>query len=111
VSVFLKRDVVSIEGQTAKLKHIRSWERLSVLGRRLAGLVFPGIPYYFGGRVVRGVLFSFVTFFLLTGALVWVPRVLPLIEPLASPRQPQILMVVLAAFFVLRSTTMAWERR
>jgi hypothetical protein len=111
VSVFLKRDVVSIEGQTAKLKHIRAWEQLSVLGRRLAGLVFPGIPYYFGGRVVRGVVFSFVTFFLLTGALVWAPRVMPLIEPLASPRQPQILMLVLVAFFVLRSTTMSWERR
>lgn len=111
VSVFLKRDVVSIEGQTAKLKRIRTWEQLSVLGRRLAGLMFPGIPYYFGGRVVRGVLFSFVTFFLLTGALVWAPRLIPLIEPLASPRQPQILMVVLAVIFVLRSATMSWERR
>jgi hypothetical protein len=77
----------------------------------LAGLVFPGIPYYFGGRVVRGGLFSFVTFFLLTGALVWAPRVMPVIEPLASPRQPQILMVVLAVIFVLRSATMSWERR
>jgi hypothetical protein len=111
VSVFLKRDVVSIEGQTAKLKRIRTWEQLSVLGRRLAGLMFPGIPYYFGGRVVRGVLFSFATFFLLTGALVWAPRLIPLVEPLASPRQPQILMVVLALIFVLRSATMSWERR
>ncbi len=111
VSVFHKRDVVSIEQQTTKLRSIRSWERLTMLGRRLGGLLFPGSPYYLSDRLFRGVLFSFVTWFLLTGALVWIPRFLPMIEPLADFKQIQIGMTVLAGLMVLRSATMAWDGR
>jgi tetratricopeptide (TPR) repeat protein len=108
-SVFHKRDVVSIEQQTAKLRGIRNWERLTVLGRRLGGLLFPGSPYYLSDRLFRGVLFSFVTWFLLTGALVWIPDFMPMIEPLADIKQIQIGMTVLAGLMVLRSATMSWE--
>lgn len=111
VSVFLKRDVVSIEAQTAKLQRIRNWERLTALGRRAAGLLFPGIPHLFGGQVLRGALFAFVTYFLLTGALIWIPRGVPMIEPLAGYRQLQIGMLVVVALLALRSMTMSWDRR
>lgn len=111
VSVFHKRDVVSIEQQTSKMRSIRTWERLTILGRRLGGLLFPGSPYYLSDRVVRGVLFSFVTWFLLAGALVWIPGFLPMIEPIADVAQIQIGMTVLAGLMVLRSATMSWDGR
>jgi len=110
VSVFHKRDVVSIEQQTAKLRGIRNWERLTVLGRRLGGLLFPGSPYYLGDRVVRGAVFSLVTVFFVTGAMIWIPTFLPTIEPLAECKPLQIGLSVLAGLMVLRSATMAWDR-
>ncbi|MCJ7753688.1 MAG: hypothetical protein MUP13_03915 [Thermoanaerobaculales bacterium] len=109
VSVFHKRDVVSIEQQTSKLKSIRNWERLTIMGRRLGGLMFPGSPNYLSERVVRGVVFSLVTWFLITGALVWIPTFLPMIEPLADFKQLQIGLSVLAGLMVLRSATMTWD--
>jgi tetratricopeptide (TPR) repeat protein len=109
VSVFHKRDVVSIEQQTSKLRGIRNWERLTILGRRLGGLLFPGSPYYLSDRLLRGVIFSLMTWFLITGALIWIPRFLPMIEPIADFQQLQIGMAVLAGLMVLRSATMSWE--
>jgi tetratricopeptide (TPR) repeat protein len=111
VSVFHKRDVVSIEQQTSKLRGIRNWERLTVLGRRLGGLLFPGSPYYLSDRLVRGVLFSFVIWFLATGALIWIPTFLPMIEPIADFQPIRIGMVALAGLMVLRSATMNWDGR
>lgn len=110
VSVFHKRDVVSIDQQTAKLRGIRIWERLTILGRRLGGLLFPGSPDYLGERVVRGAVYSFVTWFLITGALIWIPTFLPMIEPLAEFKPLQIGLSALAVLMVLRSATMAWDR-
>jgi len=111
VSVFLKRDVVSIEQQTAKLHHIRTWERVSVAGRRLAGLLFPGSPYLFTDRVLRAVLFAFVCSALLSGGLLWLPLFAPMIEPLASITVLRVVMLALGALMVLRSATMSWDRR
>jgi len=109
VSVFHKRDVVSIEQQTAKLRSIQNWERLTILGRRLGGLLFPGSLYYLSDRLVRGVIFSFVTWFLVTGVLIWIPDFLPMIEPFADIRPIQIGMAMLAGVMVLRSATMDWD--
>jgi len=111
VSVFLKRDVVSIEQQTAKLHHIRNWERMSAAGRRLAGLLFPGSPYLFADRAFRAVLFGFVCIALLSGGLVWLPLFAPMIEPLASFTLLRVVMLALGALMVLRSATMTWDRR
>ena len=84
---------------------------MTILGRRLGGLLFPGSPDYLSDRVTRGLLFSAVTVFLLSGALIWLPQFLPLIEPLASFRKLQIAMLVLGGLMVLRSATKAWDRR
>jgi hypothetical protein len=110
VSVFHKRDVVSIDQQTAKLRRIRIWERVTLLGRRIGGLVFPGSPHYLSERVLQGVVFAFLTCFFLTGALVWIPVFLPMIEPLADFKQLQVVLAVIAGLMVLRSATMAWDR-
>ncbi len=111
VSVFLKRDVVSIEQQTSKLSHIRRWERMTAISRRLAGLLLPGSPYYLSGQVLRGVMVAFAAFFLLSGALVWVPLYVPMMQPLARVQPAQIAMLGLAGLFVLRSATVSWNRR
>lgn len=111
VSVFQKRDVVSIEQQTAKLRQIKRWERLTAFSRRMGGLLFPGSPYYLGNRVIRGILFAFLTWFFLTGALFWGPEFIPLIEPLAFVEQIRIVFLVLFGMFAIRSFLMAWDRR
>lgn len=111
VSVFLKRDVVSIEQQTAKLHHIRNWERMSAAGRRLAGLLFPGSPYLFADRAIRAVLFAFVCIALLGGGMLWLPMFAPMIEPLASFTTLRVVLLALGALMVLRSATMSWDRR
>jgi hypothetical protein len=111
VSVFLKRDVVSIEQQTSKLSHIRRWERATAIARRLGGLLFPGSPYYLSGQVVRGVAAAFAVFFLLSGALVWVPLYVPMMQPLARVQPAQIAMLAVAGLLVLRSATVSWNRR
>ncbi len=111
VSVFQKRDVVSIEQQTAKLRQIKRWERVTVLCRRLGGLLFPGSPYYLRDRVIRGVLFSFVAWFLLSGALFWGPEFVPLIEPLAFVEQIRVILLVLFGLFAVRSALMSWDWR
>jgi tetratricopeptide (TPR) repeat protein len=111
VSVFLKRDVVSIEQQTAKLHHIRNWERMSAAGRRVAGLLFPGSPYLLADRAIRAVLFAFVCIALLGGGMLWLPMFAPMIEPLASFTTLRVVMLALGALMVLRSATMSWDRR
>lgn len=110
VSVFHKRDVVSIEQQTSKLRSIRIWERLTILGRRLGGLLFPGVPHLLGDRVIRAVVFSFMTVFFLTGAVYWIPTFMPIVEPLAATRSLRIVLAALGGLLVLRSATMAWDR-
>jgi hypothetical protein len=72
--------------------------------------MFPGSANYLSERVVRGVVFSLVTWFLITGALVWIPNFLPMIEPLVDLKQLQIGLSVLAGLMVLRSATMTWDR-
>ena len=111
VSVFQKRDVVSIEQQTAKLKEIKRWERLTALGRRLGGLLFTGSPYYLGDRVVRGVLYSFLSMFCLSGALFWGPEWVPVIEPLAFVEQIQTALFVVFGVLAVRSALISWDRR
>ncbi len=111
VSVFQKRDVVSIEQQTSKLQQIRRWETLTGLARRLAGFVLPGSSSLLDGRVARGLATGFLAWFFLSGALVWVPLFLPQIEPLASHGYLQPAFFVLSGLVVLRSGVAAWNRR
>ena len=111
VSVFMKRDVVSIEQQTAKMDQIRRWEAWTSLVRRIAGFFVPGSQDLLGGRVFRGFLAGFLAWFFLTGALVWMPLFAPRIEPLVATRQIQIVFLVLVGLIALRSGISAWNRR
>jgi len=111
VSVFMKREVVSIEQQTAKMDQIRRWEAWSSLVRRLAGFLVPGSQSLLDGRVIRGFLTGFLAWFFLIGALVLVPLFVPRIEPLAEFHSIQTAFLVLFGLIVLRSGISAWGRR
>ena len=111
VSVFMKREVVSIEQQTAKMDQIRRWEAWSSFVRRIAGFLVPGSHLMLDGHVIRGCLTGFLAWFFLTGALVLVPLFVPRIEPLAEIHSVQTVFLVLFGLVVLRSGVSAWSRR
>jgi len=111
VSVFQKRDVVSIEQQTAKLGQIKIWERWTAFVRRVGGFAVPGSSDLLDGRVRRGMVVSFLAIFFLTGALIWVPMFVPRIEGLAASRNLGIGLLALYGLLVLRSGMSAWSRR
>jgi len=111
VSVFQKRDVVSIEQQTAKLAQIKTWERWTSLARRIGGFMVPGSSDLLDGKVLRGMTVGFLASFFLTGALIWVPMFLPRIEGLAASRSLEITFLALYVLLVLRSGMSAWSRR
>jgi hypothetical protein len=111
VSVFMKRDVVSIEQQTAKLNQIRRWEGWTLLLRRAAGFLVPGSADVLDGRVIRGFFIGFLAWFALAGAFVWIPLFVPRIEPLAAIPQIQIAFAIMFALLVLKSGISAWNRR
>jgi tetratricopeptide (TPR) repeat protein len=111
VSVFMKRDVVSIEQQTAKMDQIRRWEAWTSLLRRVSGFLFPGSQDVLDDRVLRGFLAAFLAWFFLTGALVWLPLFVPRIEPLAAFHHLQVTLIVLFGLIALRSGISAWSRR
>ncbi len=111
ISVFLKRDVVSIEQQSAKLEQIRRWEGLTTTLHRLVGVLVPGGGAILGGRVWVGMVTVFLAVLLLGGGLLWVPRFLPSMQPLATVLPIQAaLLVVFAALWIL-SVTRTWARR
>jgi TM2 domain-containing membrane protein YozV len=111
VSVFMKREVVSIEQQTAKMDQIRRWEGWSSLVRRIAGFLVPGSHFMLDGRVIWGFLTGFLAWFFLIGALVLVPLFVPRIEPLAEFHSVQTAFLVLFGLIILRSGVSAWSRR
>jgi tetratricopeptide (TPR) repeat protein/TM2 domain-containing membrane protein YozV len=111
VSVFMKREVVSIEQQTAKMNQIRRWEGWSSLVRRIIGFLIPGSHHVLDGNVIRGFLTGFLAWFFLVGALVLVPLFVPRIEPLAEIHSVQTTFLVFFGLIVLRSGVSAWSRR
>jgi len=111
VSVFMKRDVVSIEQQTAKMNQIRRWESMTSWLRRITGFLIPGCPGLLDGKVVRGFLTGVLAWFFLTGALVWIPLFVPRIEPLAATRPLEVVLFVLLGLTALQSGLSAWNRR
>lgn len=111
VSVFLQRDLVPIDQQTAKLAQVRRWDRWTTTIRRLVSVVAPGSYLVVGERVALGAVIGLVAWCSLVGAMVWVPRFLEVIEP-TMPTQP--VTVVFAVVFILAwilSIVSSWQRR
>ena len=81
VSVFLKRNAVSIEQQTVKVAQVRRWELISGLVVRGIGVAVPGGRQIVSGGIASGVFLTFLVWLMLVGAGVWVPLFLRTIEP------------------------------
>jgi tetratricopeptide (TPR) repeat protein len=111
ISVFLKRDMVSIEQQSAKLAQIRRWELRSSVARRIAGMLVPGSHELLEGRVWLGLVLGLVGWTLFWGVLIWAPSVLPSIDPLVAVVPVQIVFGIGCALIWLRSIAEAWYRR
>jgi tetratricopeptide (TPR) repeat protein len=110
ISVFLKRDMVSIEQQSAKMEQIRRWEARSSVAHRIAGILVPGSHELLEGKVWLGLVVGFVGWFLLWGLLIWAPSVLQSIDPLVAVVPVQIVFGIGCALVWLRSIAGAWHR-
>jgi len=111
ISVFLKRDMVSIEQQSAKQAQIQSWLTWSSVGRRVAGFVIPGSAHLLGDRAWLGILFGFVSWLMLSGAVIWAPLMLPGVDPLIGILPIQVAFGICFGLLWLRSISVAWYRR
>lgn len=111
VSVFLKRNAVSIEQQTAKAAQVRRWELLSGLVARVLGVAVPGGRQIVGGRVVSGILLTFIVWLPLLGAGVWVPLFLRMIEPSLPFRGLQLGLLFAGCAGWIVAALSAWSRR
>jgi hypothetical protein len=111
ISVFLKRDMVSIDQQTAKLSQVRRWEVLTGFVRRVTGLLLPGSHYVVSGKVFLGHLVGMAALLFLVGAVVWLPLFLPSAEPLAAALPLQITFLVCFAVLWLQSALATWYGR
>jgi len=111
VSVFLQRDLVPIEQQTAKLNQVRRWERLTTVLRRVLSVVAPGGYQLTRERVGLGITLGLIAWLSVIGATVWVPRFLEVIEP-TMPVQPAFVILGLGFLGALSvSVTASWQRR
>jgi hypothetical protein len=111
VSVFLQRDLVPIDQQTAKLAQVRRWDRWSAVVRRLSALVAPGSYQLVTDRLGFGLFIGVSAWLLLLGAAVWVPRFLAVVEPAVATLPISIAFVSMASVVWLVSISASWERR
>lgn len=111
VSVFLQRDLVPIDQQTAKLAQVRRWEAWTTVLRRLTSAVAPGGVSLTRDKVAPGIVIGLAAWIGVVGITVWVPRFLEVIEP-SMPVQPVVIVLgcVLAVAWLL-SVVSAWQGR
>jgi len=111
ISVFLKRDVVSIEQQSAKLDQIRRWTTWSTVGRRVTSFLVPGSHHLLEENPWLGLFIGVVAWAAVSGALIWAPTTLPAVDPLMAILPVQVAFGVVFAVLWLRSVVVAWHRR
>jgi tetratricopeptide (TPR) repeat protein len=111
VSVFLQRDLVPIDQQTAKLAQVRRWDRWTAFLRRVVAVIAPGSYRLVTDSFFFGALVGCVAWLLLVGIVVWVPRFLSVIEPSLQVLPITILLGVLLAVVWMRSAILSWQRR
>lgn len=111
VSVFLRRDVVSIEQHTAKMQQIRRWDLRSGLIRRVVTVLIPGAGRVMAGDLWLGQLIAIIAWGALLGLVVWLPRFVGEIAPLAARLPVQVVLVVVLLAVWGWSVLDAWYRR
>jgi len=111
VSVFLKRNAVSIEQQTAKATQVRRWELIKGLLTRTLGVVVPGGRQIVSGQVLWGIFSTFVVWLPLLGAALWAPLFLRVTEPALPVLGIQVALVVLGGAGWIVAAVSSWNRR
>ena len=111
VTVFLKRNAVSIEQQSAKVSAVRRWDLFTSSCRRLAGVVCPGGALTASGRCVAGLLLSLVVIVPLLGALMWVPLYGREVESLFPWLALQAFLALIGIGLWVSLAVSAWYRR
>jgi len=74
VNIFLKKDMVAIEQQTAKRRQLRRYYFWQGIERRIADLVVPGLGLAGAGRTGAGLAFMLLALVVAAVFLVWLPR-------------------------------------
>lgn len=110
-SVYLRRERVSIEQQSAKAGQVRRWDWLTATARRAAGAVAPGGHLVIGRQPWAGLLLAACFWTATVGAVVWTPYFLPGIEPAAARAPVIVILASVAGLLWLRSAVGAWYRR
>ena len=111
VSVFLQRDLVPIDQQTAKLAQVRRWDRWAAAVRRVLALVAPGSPRLLADSPLIGVLIGCAAWVLLVGIAMWIPRFLSVIEPTLQVLPVTVLLSVVLLAVWIPTAIAAWQRR
>ncbi len=111
VSVFLKRNAVSIEQQTAKIAQVRRWNNVAVFSRRIAGVLVPGGAFAAEGRSLWALLVAFAVWLPLVGAMMWVPFYLAQVEPTAPNLALQLALAMIGVVGWVVMAVSAWNRR
>lgn len=109
ISVFLKRDVVAADLQAAKQGRVRRWSMWSAALRRVAAVVVPSSHDLLDGRPWLGIATGVLAWVCLFGAVAWLPRVLPSVDPFAAALPAQILLGAGFAVLWVRGIVGAWQ--
>ncbi len=111
VSVFLKRDLVSIEQQSAKMSQIKRWDLLRSSVDRIVSILLPGGSLVVRGRMVQGLFVGFSAWLCLLGGLVWIPLFAPSAAENVYVLPVQVVMLLGFVVFWMRSIAVGWSRR
>jgi hypothetical protein len=74
VNIFLKKDMVAAEQQTAKRRQLRRYYFWQGIERRVADFVLPGLGLSANGRTAIGLLLIALTALVVAIFMVWLPR-------------------------------------
>lgn len=111
VTVFLKRNAVSIEQQAAKVAEVRRWKFVGSSCRRLAGILVPGGAFSADGDLMKGFLLSFLVVFPLMGAAMWIPLYGREVESFFPWLALQVLLALIGIGIWVFLAVSAWYRR
>ncbi|MCD4748556.1 MAG: hypothetical protein K8R59_04205 [Thermoanaerobaculales bacterium] len=111
VSVFLKRNAVSIEQQTSKVAQVKRWGATVNWARRIVGVLVPGGSEVAGGQSFSGMLLAFVIWLPLVAAFVWIPMFLREVIPTAPILGFQVVMAFVGVSVWVVTAVSAWNRR
>ena len=111
ISVFLKRGMVSIEQQAAKMSRIRAWERRTTLVRRATAMVFPGGGMVLNGQWWLGLTVTFFASLCLGLTFGWMPLHFREMLPDATGTPIQVILIAVFLYLWIYSIRRSWHRR